>query len=162
MRRRSFLGGAAVAAAWPRWLRRGFADASVAPPRSARAGDKPLLVLVVPDDEDERWLRGRLFAEMIDRGDDAHRAPLALCEVACERLGATRIRVDPTGAPPMLLLRDRGRTDGITAWHFVDLTPRVDTGYGPGTAYDLLAQLRARLFDRPVLRRLAARGRETL
>src|SRR5258708_13475681 len=99
MRRRTFLAAsaasaAAVAAGWPRFLRRAFADASVDGARrpggqlgngwdrAVRLG-KPLLAIVVPEDDGAKWTRGGWFGEYLNHGSDAQMAPPALPAVAC-------------------------------------------------------------------------------
>src|SRR5437868_3880408 len=100
MKRRKLLKGiagvgatVAVAAVWPGWLREAF-GAEVCPPaaaghggaatlveralKQARAGGKPLLVLLVPEDYGARFRRGEWFGAWLNCGTAAQVAPLAL------------------------------------------------------------------------------------
>ena len=118
MDRRKFLKSAvaasvsgAVMAGWPGWLRRGFADVSITSPMAGaknvkdalqrgRDTGKPLLVFVVPPDE-EKWQRGHLFGEYLNNAIDEQMAPLALAEVACatvSQLEGSGITVADKGA----------------------------------------------------------------
>lgn len=97
MKRRAFLGTAAASlatAAWPGWIRRAFADAAVTQPGRqgaaiaaalgrARATGRPLMVLVVPADDSQKWELGHAFGEWINQGTVAQRWPLALAEAVC-------------------------------------------------------------------------------
>jgi hypothetical protein len=99
MRRRAFLGGVAAAIVGaPLWLRRAFADASVeslggrmgklsAAFERAESLGKPLLVLMVPDSDEEMYLQGTRLGELLNHGSDAQLAPIALAEVVCARRG---------------------------------------------------------------------------
>src|SRR5690606_11477505 len=49
----------------------------------ARAGGKPLLVLVVPKDEREHRARGKLFGVFLNGAEPASMADLALAHVVC-------------------------------------------------------------------------------
>jgi hypothetical protein len=98
MDRRRFLGataGLAATALWPGWLKHAFGERDLPPdpdPRSpglasayrrAQSLGKPLLVLIIPQDNADRYHRGRAFGELINHGGDAALATLALCEVVC-------------------------------------------------------------------------------
>lgn len=128
MNRRKFLGTAATAAViatWPGWLRRAFAGtpalakeaASLAVlsegyRRAQRAG-KPLLVLVIPAEDGQKYDRGRAFGEYLNHGSPEQLAPLALCEVACAEMAKLR-RLAPAageGEPLMVLIE----TDQVPA-----------------------------------------------
>jgi hypothetical protein len=118
MKRRTFLGAAALAAFAPSWIRRAFGDASFGgerkppvPPHRyrealerARKAGRPLLVLVIPDEDSDKWDRGRAFGEWINHGTDAQLAPLALVEVACLGLGEVGRVYDGPSDPLMLLV----------------------------------------------------------
>src|SRR5687767_13412787 len=110
--------GTALAGGWPAWLRRAFgAESGHATPvpsgqeadlrwrrivaaayRRAQQAGKPLLAFVVPaSDGDERgdrdealWLRGRVFGELLNLGDDEALATLALAEIVCAPMSALR------------------------------------------------------------------------
>jgi len=101
--RRTFLGAVATAALGPAWLRRAFADdacdtaglgtLSNAFRRAARSA-RPLLVLVIPVDDQEKWSRGHAWGELLNHGSDAELAPLAGCELVCARM-ADVVRLFP-------------------------------------------------------------------
>src|SRR5688572_25701231 len=104
MRRRAFLGGVAAAgaaiAAWPSWLQRAFAQdrpgaedslavLSGAYRRAQRAG-KPLLVIVIPADDAQKYGRGTAFGELLNFATDDRMALLAMCEVVCAPIASVR------------------------------------------------------------------------
>jgi hypothetical protein len=102
MRRRAFLGSTALglaAAAWPSWLRRAFADASVGGPgvgtnaatNRQPSDGKPVLAIIIPSKDGDKYERGRAIGRLINHGSDEEMAALALCEVWC---------VPPDKAPP--------------------------------------------------------------
>lgn len=127
MNRRNFLkstllaGGAA--ASWPMWLKTAFAeDASeceAVPGPRARArqvakmyrravrGGKPLLVIVIPENDNLKWEHGTRWGELLNHGSAAELAPLALAEVACATLSELR-KVIPAAVQgdPMMLVVD--------------------------------------------------------
>jgi hypothetical protein len=129
VRRRQFLGAAALAAgaaAWPAWLRRAFADASLAARAgtggvlaaalaAARRSKRPLLVLVIPEQEGAKYQRGQAFGEWINGGEDEQIAPLSRCDVVCAPMAEIR-RAAPSlaGEPLMVLFRD-GRAAALDA-----------------------------------------------
>lgn len=160
MRRRTFIktGAAALAAAaWPGWIRRAFADASLAAgafadgERRARSSGKPLLVLIAPDDPGESYRRGRLFASMIDDISDEERAPLALVEVVCAPLADLRGR--GVGERTVAAVIDGGRAVAIEPSLVID-------GRFPGDpeAAGLLAGLARVVLADAELPRLARRA----
>ncbi|HEY8211093.1 MAG TPA: twin-arginine translocation signal domain-containing protein [Myxococcaceae bacterium] len=92
------LGAAAAAAVWPGWLSEAFAGAPCGVLKGAatlsaaikRAHDalQPLLILVVPKDDGEKWDRGRHFGEWLNFGADRDLAPLACAQVVCSEMRA--------------------------------------------------------------------------
>jgi hypothetical protein len=119
VKRRAFLraatAGAAVAATWPSWLRSAFAqaDATAVPAdvsdhlgavsqafRAAQRAGKPLLVLVIPADDQLKWQRGTAFGELLNHGGPAVMQDLALVEVVCAPMEAVRALVPQTPARP--------------------------------------------------------------
>lgn len=134
MKRRHFLTGAAAglaAAAWPAFIQEAFGngpacDANGKPaklPRAAvvaaafqhaRRAGRSLLVLVIPDDDAEKYERGRAFGELLNHGSDADLAPLAGVEVVCATIAELR-KVVPqatdTTALMMLVRTDRVPVD---------------------------------------------------
>src|SRR3954471_4540099 len=103
MNRRGVLkgfGAAAAAAMWPGWLNEAFggapcgvlkgaANLSSAIQRAHHAL-QPLLVLVIPKDNGEKWDRGRHFGEWLNYGSDQDLAPLACAQVVCSEMEAVR------------------------------------------------------------------------
>lgn len=143
MKRRAFLGAAAkasaaialVAADWPHFLREAFADEgtdakaraaqsaeqakrdrlallSDAYRRAQRAG-KPLLAIVVPSDNSDKWVRGQYFGNWLNHGSVEQRWPLALCEVVCAGMDDLRQLVPTVGlGEPLMVLIE---TDQVPA-----------------------------------------------
>jgi hypothetical protein len=110
-----------AAALWPSWLREAFADepACDAPGgaalarlaalagafKAAREAGKPLLVLVIPDGDMEKWSRGQLFGELLNHGSDVQLAPLSRAEVACATMADLKRLVPTAGnGEPLLVL----------------------------------------------------------
>jgi hypothetical protein len=138
MRRRAFVvrtAAALAAGTWPGWLRRAFASDSDCPPgtadlpsarrwleifsaayRRAQAAGKPLLVLVVPDAEDERWTRGRAFGELLNHGGNEIMASLALAEVTCAPMSAVKAFLPSLrDGEPLMVLVETGAVPGRAA-----------------------------------------------
>lgn len=119
MNRRTFLDAAsraALIASWPAWLQSAFAadekrgndEAGLAVVsegyrRAQRAG-KPLLVLVIPAKDDDKYYRGRAFGEFLNHATKAQHAPLALCEVICATVAQLQQLVPTVGANESLML----------------------------------------------------------
>jgi hypothetical protein len=138
MKRREFFRTAAAAAAvasWPSLVRRAFADTSCAPRspagatfagayrRAQRAG-KPLLVLVVPSADGEKYDRGHLLGELLNNATDEHMAALATAEVVCATMDDVRLLVPSAGAgEPLLLLVGTDRVPPPIA-RFADALPK--------------------------------------
>lgn len=115
------LPAAALTASWPGFLRSAFAAkaegqghegenldglavVSEGFRRAARAG-KPLLVLVIPQDDSAQWTRGRAFGAWLNHGSAEQLAPLSLCEVACARMNDLRRLVPSVGfGEPLMVL----------------------------------------------------------
>lgn len=110
--------GGAAALLLPGWLSRAFAQDRATRElttnlatfssayRDAQRLGKPLLVLVVPTDDAQRWTRARAFGELLNVGPDAVLADLALAHVVCAEMTAVRALVPqaPAGEPTMLLV----------------------------------------------------------
>ncbi len=128
MNRRHFLGGAAAAAAiaaWPSFLRRAFGDSSVARSgqpapetghvvegawRRALAAGRPMLVFVVPKNDQDKYERGHAFGEYLNNSTDAALAPLARAEVVCATMDELRGTIQNAGdGEPLLVLVDKDR-----------------------------------------------------
>jgi hypothetical protein len=125
MKRRTLLKAAAVAAGaatWPRWIRAAFAEdcgpsagalALSKAYRGAARASRPLLVFVIPEDDDAKWRRGQTLGALINFGDDQALAALAVPSVFCAGLKDLREVVPAaTLAEPMAVLVD---TDQIPA-----------------------------------------------
>ena len=110
------LGAAAAAGLWPGWLSeafggqpcgvlRGTATLGAAIQRAHQAL-KPLLVLVIPGEEGEKWERGRHFGEWLNFGSDRDLAPLACAELVCSEMAAVRqlFPSAPAGPEPVALV----------------------------------------------------------
>ena len=126
MRRRDFLtsaAAAAVVATWPRFISRAFADKACTTPgaspalaalatawKQAQRAGKPLLVLVIPDDDGEKWARGHAWGELLNHGSAEQIAPFALVEVACAGMADLRLLLPSAGAgSPWAVLVDTDR-----------------------------------------------------
>ncbi len=118
--RRVVLKGLALAATWPAFLRRAFAAAVCAQPlpalgvlaarfRTAAQLGKPLLVLVVPVDQDLAFQRGQAFGEWLNHGGEEALAPLSLCELAAAPVSVLRELVPNVGPgePTAVLVETR-------------------------------------------------------
>jgi hypothetical protein len=115
--RREFLkaGAAAFAlAAWP-GLRRAFADASIhagdhpddlaAALERARKNHRAVLVLVIPENDEQKYDRGRQLGIFLNHATDEELAPFAQVDVVCATMVSVR-RADPSagwGEPLMVL-----------------------------------------------------------
>lgn len=117
MKRRDLLKSGALGlglAALPSLIRDGFA-ASVADRdllalsdawRTAGERGRPLLALVIPEDEGERWARGRALGAWLNFGSDDSLAHLALCEVVCARPSQLRTLLPDVPDSAVLVLAD--------------------------------------------------------
>ncbi|HEY4220030.1 MAG TPA: hypothetical protein VGO62_01780 [Myxococcota bacterium] len=111
MKRRSFVTAAVAGAAlWPALIQRSFAcppdakcaaqagvDVLAAAFQRAHLAHKPLLVLVIPGDE-QKYERGQLLGTWLNHGTDAELAPLARVEVVCATPAALRALVPTANA----------------------------------------------------------------
>jgi hypothetical protein len=123
MKRRSLLKGAAavaIGAACPGWIRSAFAEEACTRPaapqrgliamseafRTAQRANRPLLVLVIPQDEGARWLPAHSFGELLNHGTADQLLPLAMLEVVCAKMKTVRklVPTAPAGEPLMLLI----------------------------------------------------------
>ncbi|MCB9690069.1 MAG: hypothetical protein H6735_33820 [Alphaproteobacteria bacterium] len=89
--RRDLLRAAALALTVPAFVADAFGatrsssslDGLMSAYRAAQKGGRPLLVLVIPDDDGQRYAHGRLLGAFLNHADDAHLATLALATVVC-------------------------------------------------------------------------------
>lgn len=116
MKRRSLLvfGGLAATSALP--LLHAFAQERVPADgalaglseayRAAQRAGRPLLVLVIPEDNGARWERGSALGAFLNHGTDDAMTALGLCELTCATMAVVRQLVPqaPTGEPLMLLV----------------------------------------------------------
>jgi len=74
--------------------------------RSAQRARRPLLVLVIPDDNGARWERGVALGAWINHGPDEALTALGLVELTCAPMSALRQLVPqaPSGEPLMVLV----------------------------------------------------------
>ncbi|HET6204846.1 MAG TPA: hypothetical protein VFI25_18815 [Planctomycetota bacterium] len=81
--------------------------------KSAREAGKPLLVLVIPLDDREKWERGALFGGLLNTAGDEVLADLALCEVACAPVADLRDRLKLAGVSgePLAVLVETGEKE---------------------------------------------------
>ena len=97
--------GATALLLTPAFIKRAFADASIVqsgtpgaikadgplrvPLERARQAGRPLLMIVVPTGENQRWRRQDLISRwLLARDEDDHLAPLALADVVCAPVSA--------------------------------------------------------------------------
>jgi len=104
----------------PGVVRRAFGDVSAATTRTtpaaefdgaaerARQGARPLLILVIPSDETNKYERGRAFGEWLNHGTDEQLRALGEVEVAATSMAEVRRRWPAAGSgePWMVLVRD--------------------------------------------------------
>lgn len=122
MKRRELLGGLLLAFACTPTDRPELDDeapedppSSPPPPRrppetvDMRLSSRPTLVLVIPEDFDQRRRRGRVFGELLNHGSDTDLAPLALFDLVCAPMSELRRRFRklPRRGEPWLVLIDR-------------------------------------------------------
>jgi hypothetical protein len=151
MRRRDFLQLSMFAFAGPLWLRRAFADASLdgddrtqsllalnAGIGRSRKSGKPLIVIVIPESDEDKWERGAAFGEWINHGGAEQLAPLALCEVVCAtKRELSRRFPSVTGEPYMALALPGGRVREL----WVKPRPYVlERGRAPGEEERITAE----------------------
>ncbi|MFT3772334.1 MAG: hypothetical protein QM820_43620 [Minicystis sp.] len=155
MKRRQVLGAASVglaAALWPSWLREAFADEKAADEKAcdgpggaaarlavlatafkaAREASKPLLVLVIPDNDMEKWQRGRVFGELLNHGNDVQIAPLAKVEVTCATMADLKKLVPSAGmGEPLMVLVSTDRVP-VAARQLDAKLPEYPSPWGDG------------------------------
>lgn len=131
MKRRALLTAAVAGgllAVAPLWIRRAFAAETrsasevaqkvaevAAALRRAQASGKPLLVLVIPNDDGEKWTRGETFGMLLNHGTDDQLMPLALCEVVCARPEDLARVVPAAGSGEPLMVLVDARSDPASA-----------------------------------------------
>lgn len=109
MKRRDLLRGALALAALPLFMRTAFASDGGLKQRAHlskawRTGvleDRPVLVLIIPADDGDKWIRGKALGEWLNNASDAQLAPLAQVELVCatvadlERLIPGQVQGEP-------------------------------------------------------------------
>jgi hypothetical protein len=134
MKRRELLAGSAAFLALPTFLRRAFADqpADNCDPRAqrralvrlssawrrARQGQRPLLVIVIP--ETGREMAGRHWGALLQHGGPEVMAALGLCEVICARLEDLHVLVPSARGQALAFLVE---TDRVPARALAILSP---------------------------------------
>lgn len=130
------LGGAAAAALWPDLVSRAFAQDRVPEDgmlagvseayRAAQRAGRPLLVLVIPDENGARWERGSALGAFLNHGPDDAMTAVGLCELTCAPMSALRQLVPqaPAGEPLMVLVDPRSVPASVQALD-VALPPEV-------------------------------------
>ena len=74
--------------------------------RAAGELGKPVLFLVIPEDEGERWAQGRAFGAWLNNASEKSLAQLALCEVVCARPSQIETLVPDIPAGAFFVLAD--------------------------------------------------------
>ncbi len=74
--------------------------------RSAQRAGRPLLVLVIPEENGARWDRGSALGAFLNTGSDDAMTAVGLCEITCATMTVLRQLVPqaPTGEPLMVLV----------------------------------------------------------
>ncbi|APR75374.1 Hypothetical protein A7982_00720 [Minicystis rosea] len=137
-----------AAALWPSWLREAFADEGACEGqggalarlavlsgafRRARDAGKPLLVLVIPDNDMDKWQRGRAFGELLNHGSDVQLAPLSRVEVTCATMAELKKLVPSAGmGEPLMVLVSTDRVP-VTARHLDAKLLDYPSPWGDGT-----------------------------
>jgi len=124
MKRRGFILSTSTAigaaAAWPTLVSHAFAQDRVPEDgalaglseayRAAQRSGRPLLVLVIPDDNGARWDRGSALGAFLNTGSDAAMIAVGACEVTCATMTVLRQLVPQAPAgEPLLVLVDPSR-----------------------------------------------------
>lgn len=89
--------------------------------RTATQSGRPLLVIVIPEDDGEKWTRGQHLGEWLNSGSDASLSPLAAVDVVCASLSDLRQLVPqlPKEAPWFVLMKMSAPVE------LVQLTPEL-------------------------------------
>ena len=138
MKRRDFLGLGLGLAALPSLIREGFAASAARIEileisrvwRQAGEAGRPLLVLVIPEDEGERWGRGSALGAWLNNASEESLARLGLCEVVCAQIkdlssllpdvpeDAVLVLADPRQFPAKALVASPALVDpnAVNAW----------------------------------------------
>lgn len=133
--------------------------------RTAQRSGRPLLVLVIPDDNGARWERGVAFGAWINHGSEDARVALGLLELTCAPMSALRqlvpqaasgeplmVLVDPSrvpatarsldaALPPLDLMRRADEDDTGTVEATIDTRNATLTSLLTGALRDRLARL---------------------
>jgi hypothetical protein len=156
VKRRQILGAASAglaASLWPAWLREAFGEPPACDAAGgaalkrlaalsgafgrARAGVKPLLVLVIPADDAAKYDRGRNFGELLNFGSDAQVAPLARAEVVCATMADLQRLVPGAGAgEPLMVLVSTQRLPATARQLDVALPVSEPFGRGRGGSWE--------------------------
>ena len=125
MNRREALLSAAATLLLPTFISRAMAQSTEASQRElgqalgrARAAQRPLLVMVIPANTEEAWVRGSALGAFLNHGPEDALAALGTAELVCMRV-AELARVIPNvgSAEPLLLLIDPAQTPAqVTAF----------------------------------------------
>jgi hypothetical protein len=129
--------------------------------RAAQRAQRPLLVLVIPEDNSARWDRGTSFGALLNHGPDDALVALGLVELACAPMSALRQLVPqaPAGEPLMVLI-DPSRMPATAAALDAPLPPMPSDPHALDDALDAAIDARiaalASLLRRGLASRLAA------
>ncbi|HEX5136460.1 MAG TPA: twin-arginine translocation signal domain-containing protein [Planctomycetota bacterium] len=101
--------------------------------RRAHGLGKPLLVLVIPKNDEQKRGRGHVFGEALNHGGNDLYLDLALCELVCAPVPEVTKQlkdVKVNGEPLMLLVETGGGAARVVP---VDVDVRYENGYRDGT-----------------------------
>jgi hypothetical protein len=81
----------------------------------ARAANRRLVVLVIPANDADKWLRGAAFGEFLNHGSDADLAPLGRVDVVAATMATVRASLPsaPAGEPLMVVVEPNQSTTAL-------------------------------------------------
>ncbi len=117
--------------------------------RAAQRAGRPLLVLVIPEQNEGRWARGAAPGALLNHGTDDAMAALGLCEIVCAPMTALRQLVPqaPAGEPLMVLVEPHAMPAAVRALDAalppgaITATPDVDVAANVDRQIELLSRL---------------------
>jgi hypothetical protein len=154
MKRRGFLTSASVGAsvgaaalAWPALVSRAFAQNAVPEDgalaglseayRAAQRAQRPLLVVVIPEENGARWDRGAALGAFLNHGSDDGMAAVGACEVTCATMTVLRQLVPQAPAgEPLVVLVDPSRVPATASAIDPALPPELPFPSGDADRWD--------------------------
>ena len=110
----------------------------------ARAGRRPLLVMVIPADAEEAWTRGTALGAFLNHGPEDAIAALGTVELVCMRVAElARVIRNVGGAEPLLLLIDPAQSPALVTAFDAALPVHVQTAVDPYDDRDAFERARA-------------------